>query len=50
MEELTEKEKGITVEIRDLMVSLDETQKELTEHQTYIVNIVNDMPPTYKPF
>jgi hypothetical protein len=39
MKELTEKEKGITVETRELLVSLDEKQKELTEHQTNIVNI-----------
>ena len=39
MKELTEKEKGITVEIRELLVSLDEKQKELTKYQTNIVNI-----------
>jgi DNA-binding beta-propeller fold protein YncE len=39
MKELTEKEKGITVEIRELLVSLDEKQKELTEYQTNIINI-----------
>ena len=39
MKELTEKEKGRTVETRELVVSLDEKQKELTEHQTNIVNI-----------
>jgi hypothetical protein len=39
MKELTEKEKGITVETRELLVSLDEKQKELTEHLTNIVNI-----------
>ena len=39
MKELTEKEKGITVETRELLVSLDEKQKELTEHQINIVSI-----------
>ena len=39
MKELTEKENGITIETRELLVSLDEKQKELTEHQTNIVNI-----------
>jgi hypothetical protein len=39
MKELTEKEKGITVETRELLVCLDEKQKELVEHQTNIVNI-----------
>jgi hypothetical protein len=33
------KKKGITVEIRELLVSLDEKQKELTEYQTNIINI-----------
>ena len=39
MKELTEAEKQITDETRDLMVSLDEKQKELSEHQNNIVNI-----------
>ena len=33
------KKNGITVETRELLVSLDEKQKELVEHQTNIVNI-----------
>ena len=47
MKELTEKEKGITVETRELLLSLDEKQKELVEHQTNIVNMKN-MYRTYK--
>ena len=39
MKKLTETEKQITDEARDIMVSLDEKQKELTEYQTNIVNI-----------
>jgi hypothetical protein len=39
MKELTEKEKGITVKRRELLVTLDEKQKELTKHQTNIANI-----------
>jgi hypothetical protein len=39
MKELTAKENGITVETRELLVSLDEKLKELVEHQTNIVNI-----------
>ena len=39
MKELTELEKHIAEVTRDLMVSLDEKQKELTEYQTNIVNI-----------
>ena len=39
MNELTEAEKQITEETRELLVSLDEKQKELTEYQTNIVNI-----------
>jgi predicted nucleic acid-binding Zn-ribbon protein len=39
MKELTEAEKQITDETRDLMVSLDEKQKELSEHQNNIINI-----------
>jgi hypothetical protein len=39
MKELTEKENGIAIETRELLVSLDEKQKELTEHQINIVNI-----------
>ena len=37
--ELTEKEKGITEQTLELLVTLDEKQKEMTEHQTNIVNI-----------
>ena len=39
MKELTEAEKGITVETLELLVSLDEKQKELVEYQTNIVSI-----------
>jgi hypothetical protein len=39
MKELTEKEKRITVETRELLLSIDEKQKELVEHQTNLVNI-----------
>jgi len=39
IEELTEKEKVITVETHELLITLDEKQKGLTEHQTNIVNI-----------
>jgi hypothetical protein len=39
MKELTEKENGITIETRELLVSLDEKQKELIEYQINIVNI-----------
>jgi hypothetical protein len=39
MKELTETENQITDETRDLIVSLDEKQKELTEYQTNVVNI-----------
>ena len=39
MKELTETEKQITDETRELLVPLDEMQKELTEHQTNVVNI-----------
>jgi hypothetical protein len=39
MKELTEKENGIAIETRELLVSLDQKQKELTEHQINIVNI-----------
>ena len=39
MTELTEAEKHVTEETRELLVSLDEKQRELTEHQTSIVNI-----------
>ena len=39
MKELTELEKQITEEIRDLMLSLDGKPKELTEYQTNILNI-----------
>jgi uncharacterized alpha-E superfamily protein len=39
MKELTELEKQITEETRDLMLSLDGKPKELTEYQTNIINI-----------
>ena len=39
MKELTEAEKQITDETRELLASLDRTQKELTEHQANIANI-----------
>ena len=39
MKELTLAEKHITEEIRDLLVTLNNKQKELSEHQTNIVNI-----------
>jgi len=47
MKELTEAEKHVTEETRQLLVSLDEKQRELTEHQTSIVNI-KSMHQTYK--
>jgi predicted nuclease with TOPRIM domain len=39
MTELDESEKQVTDETRELLVSLDEKQKELNEYQTNIVNI-----------
>jgi hypothetical protein len=39
MTELDEAEIQVTDETRELLVSLDEKQKELTEYQTNIVNI-----------
>ena len=39
MKELTWAEKHVTAETRELLVSLNEKQKELTEHQTNVVNI-----------
>ena len=39
MKELTEKEKEITAQRCELLVTLDEKQKKLTEHQTNIANI-----------
>ena len=39
MKELTEADKHVTEETRELLVSLDEKQRELTEHQTNVVNI-----------
>jgi len=39
MKELTEAEKHVTEDTRELLVSLDEKQTKLTEHQTNIVNI-----------
>lgn len=39
MKELTEAEQQVTKDTRELLVSLDEKQAKLTEHQTNIVNI-----------
>jgi hypothetical protein len=39
MKELTEAEKQVTEEAREVLVSLDEKQIKLAEHQTNIVNI-----------
>jgi DNA polymerase III psi subunit len=39
MKELTEAEKQVTYVTRELLISLDEKEKELTEYQTNIVNI-----------
>ena len=39
MKVLTEVEQNVTDESRDLMVSLDEKQKELSEYQTNVINI-----------
>ena len=39
MKELTEAEKHVSDETRELLVSLDKKQKELTEYQTNAVNI-----------
>jgi hypothetical protein len=39
MTELDESEKQVTDETRELLLSLDEKQKELTEYQTNIVHI-----------
>jgi hypothetical protein len=39
MKVLTEVEQNVTDETHDLMVSLDEKQKELSEYQTNIFNI-----------
>jgi len=39
MKGLTETEKQVTADTRELLVSLDEKQTKLTEHQTNIVNI-----------
>jgi hypothetical protein len=39
MKKLTEAETHVTEETCELLVSLDEKQKELTEYQTNIVNI-----------
>ena len=41
LEELTESDKQTTDETRELLVSLDKKQKELTEYQTNVVNIKN---------
>jgi hypothetical protein len=49
MKELTEAEKHVTAETHEVMVSLEEKQKELTEYQTNIVNI-KSMHQTYKHF
>jgi gas vesicle protein len=47
MKELTEADKHVTDGTRELLVSLDEKQKELTEYQTSIVNI-KSMHQNYK--
>jgi len=39
MKELTEAEKQVTEETHELLVSLDEKQRKLSEYQTNIVNI-----------
>ena len=39
MKELTEAEKQVTEETRELLVSSDEKQKELTKYQTNVINI-----------
>ena len=39
MKKLTEAEKQVTKDTRELLISLDENQKELTEHQINIFNI-----------
>jgi hypothetical protein len=39
MTEVDEAEIQVTDETRELVVSLDEKEKELTEHQTNIVNM-----------
>jgi hypothetical protein len=44
--ELTESEKQVTEDTRELLVTSDEKQKELTEYQTNVVNIKN-MHQTY---
>jgi hypothetical protein len=41
MMELTEAEKQVTEDTRELLVTSDEKQKELTEYQTNVVNIKN---------
>jgi vacuolar-type H+-ATPase subunit I/STV1 len=46
MMELTEAEKQVTEDTRELLVTSDEKQKELTEYQTNVVNIKN-MHQTY---
>ena len=38
MNELTEADKLVTAETRELLVSLDKKQKNFTEYQTHIVN------------
>ena len=47
IKELTEAEKHVSDETRKLLASLDEKQKELTEHQTNAVNI-KSMHQIYK--
>jgi hypothetical protein len=49
MKELTEAEKQVTEEAREVLVSLDEKQIKLAEHQTNIVNI-KSMHQIYKRF
>jgi hypothetical protein len=39
LKELTEAEKQVTTETRELLISLDEKQNELTEYQTHIIKI-----------
>ena len=49
IKELTAKEKGIAEQTRELLATLDEKQKKMTEHQTNILNIKN-MQQIYKHF
>ena len=47
LKELTEAEKQVITETHELLISLDEKQKELTEYHTNIVNI-KGMHQSYK--